>query len=1128
MMRVCYHCFHNIQEERACPYCGYNPADDAGKYPFALRPGTILANRYVLGRVLGQGGFGITYVAYDYQTRSRIAIKEYLPSEIATRIQNSNMLQVYSANMFQDFEDGKRQFLEEARTLGEFVGNDHIVGIQSYFEENNTAYFAMEYLEGITLKNLLLERQEPISVSEADQILLPIMEVLDWIHSKGIIHRDIAPDNIMLRKDGVAKLIDFGAARISTTEKSRSLDVILKHGFAPMEQYTRRGRQGPFTDVYAMAATYYYSITGRVPPDAIERSDEDELVPPSKLGIEIRPETETVLMKALAVPSTERYQTMAEFYQRMLQAEMGNTQTVSGYDVFHTVSGEKGTNGKKKSKRYGFFAAAAVLLLVLSALFINQSGFLKKNPAISPEEMQRIEEENARIAAEEEAARIALEERIAKEEASMKAAEEKAAQEEANRKAAEEQAAQEEANRKAAEEKAAQEEASRKAAEEKAAQEEANRKAAEEKAAQEEANRKAAEEKAAQEALAGKEAEEEHEIDLKPKTAQGITLVEGDFDIPGSIIRFGQYEQDNDLNNGTEDIEWIIMESKEDGLSKQLHLVSRYGLDVIPYNFGGDSWSVIWETCTLRTWLNEEFIEAAFVPDDQDAIMTMEADNGTRQGYFHTAAHKNTVDRVCLLSYAESLFFSDTDRGCLVSRFAAAQGAYVNKDTKQGSWWLRSPGEDNGTASFVLPEGDIESIDVDYVDYGITIRPSIWIDMSLVTVNEPAEDPYAGAFARIGSTVEFGSYEQDNVPENGKEAIEWIVLDMDGDRRLLLSKQGLDRREFHSYSAQIQWEDSEMRKWLNHEFMDEAFDVQQQKGIRFTLLDNNKNQWYNKIYDGNKSMDKVFLLSYAEVMKYLPANEDRVCENTPFAVAKRAGRTQKWWLRSPGKVMQFADYIDSNGKRGDETMTNKENFVRPAIWVEVSTLQGKPLPENVYPADDFKEIGNLVYFGHYEQDNREETGKEDIEWVVVDVDNRRVTLVSRYALDKQKFHNVSQGITWNSSDLYEWLNNDFKMEAFSPEEQDAMRSEVALLSNSDANSYFRTAYERTCCGTAYINDGLRKDIHDWWLSSRGKVDHYYRFVDEVGGYSEAWVCDEHLVRPMITVDLSDKLFMKAA
>ena len=1086
MMRVCYHCFHNIQEERACPYCGYNPADDAGKYPFALRPGTILANRYVLGRVLGQGGFGITYVAYDYQTRSRIAIKEYLPSEIATRIQNSNMLQVYSANMFQDFEDGKRQFLEEARTLGEFVGNDHIVGIQSYFEENNTAYFAMEYLEGITLKNLLLERQEPISVSEADQILLPIMEVLDWIHSKGIIHRDIAPDNIMLRKDGVAKLIDFGAARISTTEKSRSLDVILKHGFAPMEQYTRRGRQGPFTDVYAMAATYYYSITGRVPPDAIERSDEDELVPPSKLGIEIRPETETVLMKALAVPSTERYQTMAEFYQRMLQAEMGNTQTVSGYDVFHTVSGEKGTNGKKKSKRYGFFAAAAVLLLVLSALFINQSGFLKKNPAISPEEMQRIEEENARIAAEEEAARIALEERIAKEEASMKAAEEKAAQEEANRKAAEEQAA------------------------------------------QEEANRKAAEEKAAQEALAGKEAEEEHEIDLKPKTAQGITLVEGDFDIPGSIIRFGQYEQDNDLNNGTEDIEWIIMESKEDGLSKQLHLVSRYGLDVIPYNFGGDSWSVIWETCTLRTWLNEEFIEAAFVPDDQDAIMTMEADNGTRQGYFHTAAHKNTVDRVCLLSYAESLFFSDTDRGCLVSRFAAAQGAYVNKDTKQGSWWLRSPGEDNGTASFVLPEGDIESIDVDYVDYGITIRPSIWIDMSLVTVNEPAEDPYAGAFARIGSTVEFGSYEQDNVPENGKEAIEWIVLDMDGDRRLLLSKQGLDRREFHSYSAQIQWEDSEMRKWLNHEFMDEAFDEEQQKGIRFTLLDNNKNQWYNKIYDGNKSMDKVFLLSYAEVMKYLPANEDRVCENTPFAVAKRAGRTQKWWLRSPGKVMQFADYIDSNGKRGDETMTNKENFVRPAIWVEVSTLQGKPLPENVYPADDFKEIGNLVYFGHYEQDNREETGKEDIEWVVVDVDNRRVTLVSRYALDKQKFHNVSQGITWNSSDLYEWLNNDFKMEAFSPEEQDAMRSEVALLSNSDANSYFRTAYERTCCGTAYINDGLRKDIHDWWLSSRGKVDHYYRFVDEVGGYSEAWVCDEHLVRPMITVDLSDKLFMKAA
>ena len=320
MQNICYNCFHYAPEEVPCPYCGYDPKECQDKYRIALKPGTPLANRYLIGRVLGQGGFGITYVSLERQTRSRVAVKEFLPTNLVNRAQDGVSLILNSVNQQTTFIYSKQQFLEEAKTLTELSGNEHIVRILSFFEANGTAYFAMEFVEGVTLGEYMAQHGGPLPLDEANRILRPIMEALDWVHSKGIVHRDIAPDNIMVRSDGKAKLIDFGAARYSTGQVTESLDVVLKHGFAPMEQYSRRGRQGPFTDVYAMAATYYYVLTGKVPPDAAERSGEDKLVPPGALGVAIWKETEAVLMKALAVSSKDRYQTMAEFYTALLQS----------------------------------------------------------------------------------------------------------------------------------------------------------------------------------------------------------------------------------------------------------------------------------------------------------------------------------------------------------------------------------------------------------------------------------------------------------------------------------------------------------------------------------------------------------------------------------------------------------------------------------------------------------------------------------------------------------------------------------------------------------------------------------------------------------------------------------------
>ena len=317
MSYICYHCFQEKPNNETCPFCGYDPAASEGKYPDALRPGSILNGKYIVGHVLGQGGFGITYIAKDYLSGERVAIKEYLPSEFARR--NGSSVQAFSGDQETNFAYGKEQFLAEAKTLAAFNGDEHIVRIFSFFEENNTAYFAMEYVDGYALDKIMAQQGGRLSIAEANRYLLPLMESLNKVHAKGIVHRDIAPDNIIVTKDGSAKLIDFGAARFSTGEKSKSLDVILKHGFAPMEQYMRRGRQGPYTDVYALAVTYYYAITGKIPPDAVERVEQDSLFLPSAMGVAIRKSTEKVLQKALAVSSSDRFQTMAHFHAAMLE-----------------------------------------------------------------------------------------------------------------------------------------------------------------------------------------------------------------------------------------------------------------------------------------------------------------------------------------------------------------------------------------------------------------------------------------------------------------------------------------------------------------------------------------------------------------------------------------------------------------------------------------------------------------------------------------------------------------------------------------------------------------------------------------------------------------------------------------
>lgn len=310
MNNICCNCFcQKPNSESICPVCGYENGSDKLKHPLALPEGTVLAGKYIVGRVLGQGGFGITYIAQDYHTREKVALKEFFPDTVALRSDQFSVMS-FSDEKQEYFDYGKECFLSEAETLSRFIGNENICRIYSYFEENNTAYFAMEYIDGESLQSLLDSRGGRISFQEAVKIFLPVTNALSAVHAQGVIHRDISPDNIIITKNGGVKLLDFGAARYSLGDKSRSLDVVLKHGYAPKEQYTRHGRQGPFTDVYSLSATFYKAITGHTPPDSIDRLEEDNLIAPSVFCSDIPERSEEALLKGLAVTVGERYQTV--------------------------------------------------------------------------------------------------------------------------------------------------------------------------------------------------------------------------------------------------------------------------------------------------------------------------------------------------------------------------------------------------------------------------------------------------------------------------------------------------------------------------------------------------------------------------------------------------------------------------------------------------------------------------------------------------------------------------------------------------------------------------------------------------------------------------------------------------
>ena len=345
-----------------CPVCGCNV--NMENAPRQLPVNTILYGRYIVGRVLGAGGFGITYIGYDLKLDGRVAIKEYYPSGAANRSVSLTVYPTAEGNG-NPFETGKERFLKEARVLSGFIEDSSIVTLRDYFEENGTAYIVMEYLDGEDLSHYAV-RHGKFTFDEALDLLEPAMLALDKVHKKGLIHRDISPSNLMVLSDGRIKVLDFGAARLQSVNGELSLSVMLKPGYAPIEQYSTHGEQGPWTDVYAMSATFYRLITGKAPTSATDRTCGSAVELPSALGVKITPAQEGALMHGLALQSADRTQTMAG-----LAESLRAKKTVHGSKPEKPKAPEKPEKRDKPGKpalpKKCLIAIGAAALVVLAA-----------------------------------------------------------------------------------------------------------------------------------------------------------------------------------------------------------------------------------------------------------------------------------------------------------------------------------------------------------------------------------------------------------------------------------------------------------------------------------------------------------------------------------------------------------------------------------------------------------------------------------------------------------------------------------------------------------------------------------------------------------------------------------------
>lgn len=375
-----YRCMGCMQEQLdfsiPCPHCGYTEQPNkAGQLPVR----SFLLNKYIIGKSLGAGGFGITYIGFDIHLLKRVCIKEFYLGGISWRDRDGFTV-CCNAEYMQRFNHEKSRFIEEARVLAQLDDQPGVVKVLNYFEANQTAYIVMDYVEGKSLRSYINEHGGKLSPVETFSLLRPVVQALATMHAKGIVHLDISPSNIMLTERGVAKLIDFGAAK--GRNKDLNSDKVFKKTYSPIEQRTLDGQIGTYSDVYALCATFYEILTGQRAVGSLERQAGTPMYSPRQYGIGITSEQEQAIISGLAIDPKDRIQSAADLYFYLYAQD---DMTASQSNAFHAaiqnshagsqlvlnaLAEEKKRRDKNKKMVIGISATAFTVIVALAVVLL--------------------------------------------------------------------------------------------------------------------------------------------------------------------------------------------------------------------------------------------------------------------------------------------------------------------------------------------------------------------------------------------------------------------------------------------------------------------------------------------------------------------------------------------------------------------------------------------------------------------------------------------------------------------------------------------------------------------------------------------------------------------------------------
>lgn len=917
-MRYCPKCFHEVESgSEVCPFCGGNL--NAECPPHHIRPGTLLNGKYIVGQAIGEGGFGITYLGKDTVLEMKVAIKEFYPAGITSRDHSlTNQVSMSTAHTGLDAEKEMARFLDEARTLAKFSSEQGVVNVLNFFQENGTAYIVMEYVSGITLKEYL-HRKGTMSPNVIFKAMDPIFVSLAKIHAQGLIHRDISPDNIMIQKDGRFKLLDFGAAR--SVSEDRSMSVILKRGYAPEEQYRAKGHQGPWTDVYALCGTIYRAITGIVPEESLERLYNDELKKPSELGVIIDSQLEEALMKGLAVHAEDRIQSIPEL-RKLLASRPQNvpakapdedmtirenedpvrevrrrtvkpvpaphanptaqavsrtsspavavesqTQNQTIYEAHRETPKPKQhkTYAKKKNKTLPILCVAIVVLLCVIGIAATGlfRSFVPAKTSVQDNTIQEtgIEETNIQ---DSDTLGSTYPRRGSISQIPLKIY----------------------------------------------------------------LNSYHVPMQYTELSELGWESDGVDEnLTMEPMTSGAMTLRDKYdhciFVIVANHSNSVQRVKDCDITTISLSFEGTTEEYRR-GLNKYVYTLA--GL----VNIASSRFEVIQ---ALGRPDEEHEVLAYYEPlayyfDDGYLMVYINNDNTTRypMNTFTIGYNDNTVTNIGELPLRSNTSETSLELSPLPS--LATHVHFWNPATCLEPATCADCGETKGTLgehNWMTSVGNSTPV---CATCGLTAQTS---NIS------------------VGETISFGTYEQDNNGANGKEDIQWQVLAVEGQRALLISRYALDAYPYNDKRVDTTWETSTLRWWLNNTFMNDAFRADESQAIIKTQVDNSSSQCYSsyRTSGGSNTEDYVFALSYYEAQHYFPNESSRVCANTPYAAARAKAQISDsynssvrnccWWLRSPGDAQSNGIIVFSDGKCQLDIVNNASGCVRPAIWVNVNS-----------------------------------------------------------------------------------------------------------------------------------------------------------------------------------------------